>query len=93
MFALVLVTAQTLLRPVRSDLVSPTLEGGVSLVGPHYLIKHIKIKHKTVAVPTEAPPQQQQGPLYEEVAPAIGEEIELKTNEAHALFGQCLYSC
>ena len=32
---LVLMTAQTLLRPVRSELVSLTVEGGVSLVGPH----------------------------------------------------------
>ena len=46
--------------------------------------------HKTVDVPTEAPPQQQQpttGPLYEEVAPAK-EEIELKTNEAYGPVGQ-----
>ena len=41
---------------------------------------HVKTAHKTVDVPTEAPPQQQQptpGPLYEEVAPAK-EEIEIK---------------
>ena len=54
-------------------------------VGVTYLIIHDKTR-KTVDVPTEAPPQQQQqptpGPLYEEVAPAE-EEIELKTNEAY----------
>ena len=52
-------------------------------VGVTYLIKHVKTAHKTVDVPTEAPPQQQQpspGPLYEEVAPEK-EEIELKTYE------------
>ena len=51
-------------------------------VGVTYLIMHDKT-HKTVDVPTEAPPQQQQpipGPLYEEVAPEK-EEIELKTYE------------
>ena len=56
-----------------------------------YLIKQIKTHHKTVDVPTEAPPQQQQptpGPLYEEVVPAIGEEIELKTNKAYEPVGQ-----
>ena len=40
-------------------------------VGVTYLIMRDKI-HKTVDVPTEAPPQQQQptpGPIYEEVAP------------------------
>ena len=48
-------------------------------VGVTYLIKHVKTAHKTMDVPTEAPPQQQQptpGPLYEEVAPA--EEAENK---------------
>ena len=35
LLTLVLMTAQTLLRPVRSELVSLTVEGGVSLVGPH----------------------------------------------------------
>ena len=58
-------------------------------VGVPYLIMHDKT-HKTVDVPTEAPPQQQQptpGPLYEEVAPAK-EEIELKTNEAYGPVGQ-----
>ena len=43
-----------------------------------YLIMRVKT-HKTVDVPTEAPPQQQQptpGPLYEEVTPA--EEAENK---------------
>ena len=59
-------------------------------VGVTYLIKHVKTAHKTVDVPTEASPQQQQptpGPLYEEVAPAK-EEIELKTNEAYGPVGQ-----
>ena len=59
-------------------------------VGVTYLIKHVKTAHKTVDVPTEAPPQQQQptpGPLYEEVAPAK-EDIELKTNEAYGPVGQ-----
>ena len=58
-------------------------------VGVTYLIMRDKT-HKTVDVPTEAPPQQQQpthGPLYEEVAPAK-EEIELKTNEAYGPVGQ-----
>ena len=58
-------------------------------VGVAYLIMHDKT-HKTVDVPTEVPPQQQQptpGPLYEEVAPAK-EEIELKTNEAYGPVGQ-----
>ena len=58
-------------------------------VGVTYLIMHDKT-YKTVDVPTEAPPQQQQptpGPLYEEVAPAK-EEIELKTNEAYGPVGQ-----
>ena len=58
-------------------------------VGVTYLIMHDKTR-KTVDVPTEAPPQQQQstpGPLYEEVAPAK-EEIELKTNEAYGPVGQ-----
>ena len=57
--------------------------------GVTYLIMHNKT-HKTVDVPTEAPPQQQQptpGPLYEEVAPEK-EEIELKTNEAYGPVGQ-----
>ena len=35
LFVLVLMTAQTLYRPVRSESVSLTVEGGVSLVGPH----------------------------------------------------------
>ena len=55
-----------------------------------FLIKYVKTSHKTVDVPTEAPPQQQQptpGPLYEEVAPAK-EEIELKTNQAYRPVGQ-----
>ena len=58
-------------------------------VGVTYLIMRDKT-HKTVDVPTEAPPQQQQptpGPLYEEVALAK-EEIELKTNEAYGPVGQ-----
>ena len=58
-------------------------------VGMTFLIVRDKT-HKTVDVPTEAPPQQQQptpGPLYEEVAPAK-EEIELKTNEAYGPVGQ-----
>ena len=58
-------------------------------VGVTYLIMRDKT-HKTVDVPTEAPPQQQQptpGPLYEKVAPAK-EEIELKTNEAYGPVGQ-----
>ena len=58
-------------------------------VGMTFLIMRDKT-HKTVDVPTEAPPQQQQptpGPLYEEVAPAK-EEIELKTNEAYGPVGQ-----
>ena len=58
-------------------------------VGVTYLIMRDKT-HKTVDVPTEAPPQQQQptpGPLYEEVAPAK-EEIELKANEAYGPVGQ-----
>ena len=59
-------------------------------VGVTYLIKHVKTAHKTVDVPTEAPPQRQQptpGPLYEEVAPAK-EDIELKRNEAYGPVGQ-----
>ena len=58
-------------------------------VGVTYLTMRGKT-HKTMDVPTEAPPQQQQptpGPLYEEVAPAK-EEIELKTNEAYGPVGQ-----
>ena len=58
-------------------------------VGVTFLIMCDKT-HKTVDVPTEAPPQQQQptpGPLYEEVAPEK-EEIELKTNEAFGPVGQ-----
>ena len=35
LFIIVLMTAQTLLRPVRSSSVFLTVEGGVSLVGPH----------------------------------------------------------
>ena len=61
-------------------------------VGVTYLIMHDKT-HKTVDVPTEAPPQHQQPtpgpltPLYEEVAPEK-EDIELKTNEAYGPVGQ-----
>ena len=58
-------------------------------VGVTYLIMRNKT-HKTVDVPTEAPPQQQQptpGPLYEEVAPGK-EDIELKTNEAYGPVGE-----
>ena len=62
-----------------------TLLTGLAVgVGVTYLIMRDKT-HKTVDVPTEAPPQHQQptpGPLYEEVAPAK-EEIELRTNEAY----------
>ena len=58
-------------------------------VGVTYLIMRDKT-HKTVDVPTEAPPQQQQpipGPLYDEVASGK-EEIELKANEAYGPVGQ-----
>ena len=85
-----LTTADVVGITVMVTFIGSVLIGLAVGVGVTYLIMRDKT-HKTVDVPTEAPPQQQQptpGPLYEEVTPAIGEEIELKTNEAYGPVGQ-----